>query len=307
MLLARLEYLTRLIPGMTYEDWADRVFISVSGLKKAIQSLENDFGYEIVDVKKTGVYPTLQGKALIECTSDYIRQLEEIKHLGTKQFEKLRIDIAPNILEFFASEKLARFSYYHPECGLQINFANNNEIIERLYNHESDIVLGALVGEIQQKQIPFKYKKENFIFISCVMMPLCIECHKDWIIDQKDLNELMNGKKAYVLYDNKSVGKKENEVIDEMTLNKIVLPSSTIQKNIFKPNYIVNNRFLYYAYLRNKCGYGLGIYNKKQDEANIVQIIPRSRINVTFGCVMHYKDFDNKDFWELIQEVLLLY
>lgn len=130
---------------------AKKLFISVPGLVKSMDKLEDELGAPLFVRQRTGVCLSPAGRALEQMAPAYLRQTETIRAEVVKaacdRDAQAEVCMTWGLLSFFPANFLSRFVLGHPK----INLCTRNDTIEGCYarvaSGKSAIALGFRRGE----------------------------------------------------------------------------------------------------------------------------------------------------------------
>lgn len=112
---------------------AKKLFISVPGLVKSMDKLEDELGAPLFVRQRTGVCLSPAGRALEQMAPAYLRQTETIRAEVIKaacdRDAQAEVCMTWGLLSFFPANFLSRFVLSHPK----INLCTRNDTIEGCY------------------------------------------------------------------------------------------------------------------------------------------------------------------------------
>ncbi|MFR5796633.1 MAG: LysR family transcriptional regulator [Christensenellales bacterium] len=112
---------------------AKKLFISVPGLVKSMDKLEDELGAPLFVRQRTGVCLSPAGRALEQMAPAYLRQTETIRAEVIKaacdRDAQAEVCMTWGLLSFFPANFLSRFVLGHPK----INLCTRNDTIEGCY------------------------------------------------------------------------------------------------------------------------------------------------------------------------------
>lgn len=127
MRIEQLSYLIEISKNSSLNQSSKKLHISYQGLSNAINSLENELGYPILDRSPKGVKLTAKGKILVEAASTFLQTLSELAE--TPHIETPHIK-APSDYTIYSTYSATYTSIPGFLSYLYKNFPNTNFLIK---------------------------------------------------------------------------------------------------------------------------------------------------------------------------------
>ena len=124
---------------------AKKLYISVPGLVKAIEKLEEELGVNLFVRTRTGVCLTASGHVLLRYAPAYIRQHEficsEVKRVEEERDTRVEVLMTWGLLGFFPSDFLSRFVLLNPDISLTTRSYTLEECREAMLAYHGAVAL----------------------------------------------------------------------------------------------------------------------------------------------------------------------
>jgi DNA-binding transcriptional LysR family regulator len=130
----------------TYNDAADKLFISASTVSKHIQHIECECNIMLFERTPYGVSLTESGREALPYAEQILKQFSQIIAIADKvSGSTLRIAALPFYVSFGFSELMSRFIADHPDIKLIVNDCNGGEILSRLLDRTYELAFSGLL------------------------------------------------------------------------------------------------------------------------------------------------------------------
>ncbi len=252
MNLSLLKSFHKVVTCKSISKAAKMLHISQPALSIQIQTLENEFGIELLKRSNKGVETTEAGKTLFNYSHTLItltgNLLNDIEAIKAKPQYKLKVGSCPSISQYALPCTLFSFKELHPKVDLSLLTTSSSQVIENLLNYSIDI--GFVEGRIEQKDIinhkimdnelllilpPNKYfKGEKKISIEAFLkLPLILSQGDEnihHILKTKLLEHGLKPEKLNILYQLDSIESIKSSVINGSGVS--LLPYITVKEEL---------------------------------------------------------------------------
>ncbi len=146
--LAALQTLVAAIEEGSLRGAARRLGVSQPAITKAMRELERAVGAPVLERSTAGVFPTAQGKVLIEHARRAIRELddaqEQIDQLGGRMIGELGVGAVPLAVMLLIPETMRTFGRDYPDIQLRVREELYVAQLTLLREGEVDVVVGPI-------------------------------------------------------------------------------------------------------------------------------------------------------------------
>ena len=164
---------------------AKRLYLSVPGLVKSMDRLEDELGVSLFVRMRSGVTLTPAGQVLARYAPSYVRKHElmvsNVRKAAAQRETRVEVGMTWGMLSFFPRNFLSRFVLSNPEASLAAHTYSHRELHDALREYRTTI--GLYLGEIDDPELEILFHREAPVH---VLMsegnPLCAKetlCMKD--------------------------------------------------------------------------------------------------------------------------------
>lgn len=147
---------------------AQRLYISQPALTNRLQSLENEFGVQIVNRGRRGIQFTPQGEYLAKSAYDMLLRIQQIKEQVLNMEEKLtgtlRLGVSNFFTDYMLPDLLKSFKEKYPDVEFKVTTDWSNDIARMIHNQ--DIHIGIVKGDFNWKEEKRLLLKETICIAS---------------------------------------------------------------------------------------------------------------------------------------------
>jgi DNA-binding transcriptional LysR family regulator len=130
----------------TYNEAAEKLFITASTVSKHIQHLECECDIVLFERTPYGVSLTESGREALPYAEQILKQFSQIIAIAGKvSGSTLRIAVLPFYVSFGFSELVSRFVADHPDIKLFVGDCNGGEIVSRLLDRTYELAFSGLL------------------------------------------------------------------------------------------------------------------------------------------------------------------
>jgi DNA-binding transcriptional LysR family regulator len=154
MMMQRLEYAVALEEYRNFSRAAEHLGVSQPTLTRGIQELEREFGVQLFDRTRLGIYPTAFGKIVIEgarkissCYEDLQKQIAACQGLERAQ---LKVGIGPIVAQTWFPDALVTLLGLHPAAEVHVSTCEWWEFVPRLLDHSIELAIGEIVPDVSR-------------------------------------------------------------------------------------------------------------------------------------------------------------
>jgi LysR family transcriptional regulator of abg operon len=146
--LAALQTLIVAIEEGSLRGAARRLGLSQPAITKAVRELERSVGAPVLERSTAGVFPTAQGKVLVEHARRAMRELddaqEQIDQLGGRMIGELGVGAVPLAVMLLIPETMRTFGRDYPDIQLRVREELYIAQLTLLREGEVDVVVGPI-------------------------------------------------------------------------------------------------------------------------------------------------------------------
>ncbi len=203
MNLKHLNYYIEIVKHQSFTKASKELFVCQSALSKAVKSLENEFGVELIDRRSKEFRLTPEGRIMFENGQDMLRivneQTERLYSSLKSQGGKLYVGIPPVISTAYFIPIIFGFREKYPDIDLHIVEEGANTVRKLVDEAEVDIgvVLLPFPYDAQYHVIPAMSSENVLVVNNSHRLAGCKEVAFSELKDEKLL--VLN--KTYMLYD----------------------------------------------------------------------------------------------------------
>lgn len=203
MNLKHLNYYIEIVKHQSFTKASKELFVCQSALSKAVKSLENEFGVELIDRRSKEFRLTTEGMIMFENGQDMLRivneQTERLYSSLKSQGGRLYVGIPPVISTAYFSSIIFGFREQYPDIELNIVEAGANTV--RQLVDEGEVDIGVVL-------LPFPYDDNYYVMpaMSSENVLVVNKSHRLARCKEVAFSELKDEKflvlnKTYMLYD----------------------------------------------------------------------------------------------------------
>lgn len=146
--LASLQVLIAAVDEGSLRGAARRLGVSQPALTKAMRELERSVGAPVLERSTTGVFPTAQGKVLLEHARRALRELDDaqtqINQLGGRMIGELGVGAVPLAVLLLIPEAMRTFGRDYPDIQLSVREELYVAQLTMLREGEVDVIVGPI-------------------------------------------------------------------------------------------------------------------------------------------------------------------
>lgn len=148
MKLSSLQTLIAAVEEGSLRAAARRLGVSQPAVTKAVRELERSVGAPVLERSTVGVFPTAQGKVLIEHARRALRELDDarssIDQLGGQMVGELGIGAVPLAITLLIPETMRTFGRDYPDIQLRVREELYVAQLSMLREGEVDVIVGPI-------------------------------------------------------------------------------------------------------------------------------------------------------------------
>lgn len=141
MRIEQLDYIVEVAKLGSISGAAEKLHVTTATISQSISKFENKFGVILFKRSRLGTVPTAKGKIIIEKAYEIKTKLLELEKEASSQNSqidrKLILVSSPSVLKTLLPKAVSLFSKEYP--NVDINITENQNVIEEMLNHDSDI------------------------------------------------------------------------------------------------------------------------------------------------------------------------
>lgn len=148
MLLRQMKLFVAVVENQSFSEAAEQCFISQSAISQQIKALEDELGIQLLQrnnrrftMTPAGEYFYQNSKKIIQDTEQLRQKLKEISTYQKKVF-KIGCLRGYNVLNLCTA--VNKLLSEHPDFNIDIYYGDHDKLLEKLRNHELDIVFNDL-------------------------------------------------------------------------------------------------------------------------------------------------------------------
>lgn len=204
MNILQIQYLLDAVETHSLHKSAERCNISPQGMSKAIRSLEEDLGIELIHRSTKGVYLTEAGEALEKKFREILQLYQEIGNYCNLLNEvaptdsikgEVKMAVTTRFGDSYLGKVLSKFSEKYPKIKIYVETYDNFRVIEEMIHGKTDATLG-IVTMVTSDLIDFnvdQYAVENNLHLSIFYTAPMYQCGTvkmiQWIKERLKNNE----------------------------------------------------------------------------------------------------------------------
>lgn len=149
-----LEYAVALAEHRNFSRAAERLGVSQPTLTRGIQELEREFGVQLFDRTRLGIYPTAFGNIVIEgarkissCYEDLQKQIAACQGLQRAQ---LKVGIGPIVAQTWFPDALVALLDLHPTAEVHVSTCEWWEFVPRLLDQSIELAIGEIAPDVSR-------------------------------------------------------------------------------------------------------------------------------------------------------------
>ena len=158
----QIQYFSLVSSTGSFNAAAKQLYISVPGLVKAMDRLENELGVQLFVRRRSGVTLTPAGQALARYAPRYIRKYEmivsNVRKAAAQREMRAEVCMTWGMLSFFPRNFLSRFVLSNPDMSLSTHNYSLQELEEALNEYRETI--GLYFGRIDDPELEILYHRE---------------------------------------------------------------------------------------------------------------------------------------------------
>ena len=157
--LQQLKLFEAVYRNASYTRAAEELHLTQPAISIQVKRLEEQVGLPFFEQIGKKIYPTAEGKAVYQASTDILGRVGELKNTveGLKGEVKGPLLLAVvSTTQYFMPLLLGRFLQEHPEVEPRLQFTNRARIMERLMNNDDDfVVMGRTPSDERLETYPF--------------------------------------------------------------------------------------------------------------------------------------------------------
>ena len=158
----QIQYFSLVSSTGSFNAAAKQLYISVPGLVKAMDRLENELGVQLFVRRRSGVTLTPAGQALARYAPRYIRKYEmivsNVRKAAAQREMRAEVCMTWGMLSFFPRNFLSRFVLSNPDMSLSTHNYSLQELEEALNEYRETI--GLYFGRIEDPELEILFHRE---------------------------------------------------------------------------------------------------------------------------------------------------
>lgn len=158
----QIQYFSLVSSTGSFNAAAKQLYISVPGLVKAMDRLENELGVQLFVRRRSGVTLTPAGQALARYAPRYIRKYEmivsNVRKAAAQREMRAEVCMTWGMLSFFPRNFLSRFALSNPDMSLSTHNYSLQELEEALNEYRETI--GLYFGRIDDPELEILFHRE---------------------------------------------------------------------------------------------------------------------------------------------------
>ena len=158
----QIQYFSLVSSTGSFNAAAKQLYISVPGLVKAMDRLENELGVQLFVRRRSGVTLTPAGQALARYAPRYIRKYEmivsNVRKSAAQREMRAEVCMTWGMLSFFPRNFLSRFVLSNPDMSLSTHNYSLQELEEALNEYRETI--GLYFGRIDDPELEILFHRE---------------------------------------------------------------------------------------------------------------------------------------------------
>ena len=158
----QIQYFSLVSSTGSFNAAAKQLYISVPGLVKAMDRLENELGVQLFVRRRSGVTLTPAGQALARYAPRYIRKYEmivsNVRKAAAQREMRAEVCMTWGMLSFFPRNFLSRFVLSNPDMSLSTHNYSLQELEEVLNEYRETI--GLYFGRIDDPELEILFHRE---------------------------------------------------------------------------------------------------------------------------------------------------
>ncbi|MCM3766214.1 LysR family transcriptional regulator [Neobacillus niacini] len=175
MNLVQLEFIVEIAKVNNISKASNILHVSQSGISQSLTSLEEELGVKIFDRSRSGVFPTEDGKIIIQKAQEILNQIEDLKSFSQSKHANTPVEIKISLTPGFIvniQEAIASFKSDYPHVNIVVYENISKQIIQEVMDNEIDL---GLIGFYRNKwQID---KELAFQQLFKTMVKVCVGKH----------------------------------------------------------------------------------------------------------------------------------
>lgn len=161
----QIQYFSLVSSTGSFNAAAKQLYISVPGLVKAMDRLENELGVQLFVRRRSGVTLTPAGQALARYAPRYIRKYEmivsNVRKAAAQREMRAEVCMTWGMLSFFPRNFLSRFVLSNPDMSLSTHNYSLQELEEALNEYRETI--GLYFGRIDDPELEILFHREALL------------------------------------------------------------------------------------------------------------------------------------------------
>ena len=158
----QIQYFSLVSSTGSFNAAAKQLYISVPGLVKAMDRLENELGVQLFVRRRSGVTLTPAGQALARYAPRYIRKYEmivsNVRKAAAQREMRAEVCMTWGMLSFFPRNFLSRFVLSNPDMSLSTHNYSLQELEDALNEYRETI--GLYFGRIEDPELEILFHRE---------------------------------------------------------------------------------------------------------------------------------------------------
>lgn len=160
--IKQIQYFIEVSNTGSFTAAAKRLYLSVPGLVKSMDRLEDELGVKLFVRMRSGVTLTPAGQMLARYARSYIRKHEmivsNVRKAAAQRETRVEVCMTWGLLSFFPRDFLSRFVLSNPDASLATHNYSQKELYEALREYRETI--GLYFGEIDDPELEILFHRE---------------------------------------------------------------------------------------------------------------------------------------------------
>ena len=154
----QIQYFSLVSSTGSFNAAAKQLYISVPGLVKAMDRLENELGVQLFVRRRSGVTLTPAGQALARYIRKYEMIVSNVRKAAAQREMRAEVCMTWGMLSFFPRNFLSRFVLSNPDMSLSTHNYSLQELEEALNEYRETI--GLYFGRIDDPELEILFHRE---------------------------------------------------------------------------------------------------------------------------------------------------
>ena len=145
MVLKQMKYFVAVVETMSFQEAAERLFISQSAISQQITALERELGVDLLSRQGRRFIVTHAGNHFYHRSKAILRQIEDMTsetiHIGTDPDKRLRVACLNIYRGYGLRNASIEFAQTYPDIDFSITSGNHEELYRGVISGQVDLVL----------------------------------------------------------------------------------------------------------------------------------------------------------------------